>query len=116
MSRDAGGWGKRTAVELGISEEADKVGAVFGLDVVALQMQGDVSEGSGIAVDVEGLDGAARVLVVFLGVVQLAEEVLGEVGRRCRQKSATHLVVAQRKQGGGRRGTRVWSRARALTV
>ena len=69
MSRNASGGEKRTAVELGISEEADKVGAVSGLDVVALQMQGDVSEGSGIAVDVERLDGAAGVLVVFLGVV-----------------------------------------------
>jgi hypothetical protein len=70
-------------VELGVGKEAHKVCRVARLDVVPLQMQRDVAEGDGVAVDVEGADGGARVLAGFFCALDLALEVLREVGGRC---------------------------------
>lgn len=70
-------------VELGIGEETDEVGGVPGPDVVALKVQGDVFEGNGVAVDVEGADGGGGVLAGVGGSFELTEEVLGEVGGGC---------------------------------
>lgn len=70
-------------VELGIGEEADKVSGVPGPDVVALEVQRDVFEGDGVAVDVEGADGGGGVLAGVGGLFELAEEVLREVGGGC---------------------------------
>jgi hypothetical protein len=68
-----------TVVELGVGEQAHKVGGVARLDVVALQVQRDVAEGDGVAVDVEGADGGVWVLALMLCLLELAAEVLGEV-------------------------------------
>ena len=67
------------AVELGVGEEADKVGAIAGVDVVALEVQGDVPEGDGVTVDVESPDGRARVLAGFLGALELGCKVVREI-------------------------------------
>lgn len=71
------------AVELGVGEEADKVGAIAGLDVVALEVQRDVPEGDGVTVDVEGPDGVTRVLAGLLGALELGYKVVREVGGCC---------------------------------
>lgn len=58
------------------------MGAVARRDVVALQVSTDVPEGDGVPVDVEGFDlvrGRAG-LGGEAGLLELAEEVLGEVG------------------------------------
>jgi hypothetical protein len=68
-----------TVVELGVGEQAHKVGRVARLDVVALQVQRDVAEGDGVAVDVESADGGAGVLALELCLLELAPEVLREV-------------------------------------
>jgi hypothetical protein len=41
-------------------------------------MQRDIRKGHGIAIDVEGADGIG-IIAVFLGLLQLAAEELGEV-------------------------------------
>lgn len=55
--------------------------AVARRDVIALQMEGDITEGQGVAVNIEGADGGGRVGAIFFGFFKLAEKVLGEVGR-----------------------------------
>lgn len=72
----------RKRVELRIGEEFDEMGAVARRDVVALQVATDVSEGNGVAVDVEGFDlvGRRAGFGGEAGLLELAEEVLGEVG------------------------------------
>lgn len=55
--------------------------AIAGLDMVALQMKGNVSECLGVAVDVEGADGSGGVLAIAFGGLELAEEVLRKVRR-----------------------------------
>lgn len=52
-------------------------------DMIALEVQGDVFEGDGVAVDVEGADGGGGVLAGVGGLFELAEEVLGKVGGGC---------------------------------
>jgi hypothetical protein len=52
--------------------------------MVSLEMQRDVSKGHRVSVDVEGADGRGDVDAVFFGVLDLALEVLGEVGRCCK--------------------------------
>lgn len=55
-------------VELRVGEEADKVRAVARADVVALQVQGDVAECDGVAVDAEcAQGGGGGVLAGLLG-------------------------------------------------
>lgn len=71
-------------VELCVGKEPDKVRAVAGGDVVALEVEGDVPEGHGVTVDVEGADGGSRVGAVDFGLVKLAEEVLREIRGCCR--------------------------------
>lgn len=78
---------ERTAVELSIGKEPHKVCPVSWLNMVTLEVEGDVGEGLGIAVDVEGTDGAGEVLARFVCLFDLAVEVLGEVGRRWRDVS-----------------------------
>lgn len=68
------------AVELGVGEETDKVGAIARLDVVALEVEGDVPEGDGVTVDVEGPDGVTRVLAGLLGALELGYKVVREIG------------------------------------
>jgi hypothetical protein len=67
-------------VELGVGKQAHKVRRVARLHVVALQVQRDVTERDRVAVDVEGADGRPDVLAVLLGPLDLAPEVLREVG------------------------------------
>lgn len=71
-----------TAVELRIGKESHKVLAVARRDVVTLQMQRDVAEDDGIAIDVEGPDSSARLVAPLLCRLELAQEVLRKV-RRC---------------------------------
>lgn len=72
------------AVELRIGKEADEVRPVARRDVVSLEVEGDISERRGVAVDIEGLDGGAEILdSVLFGGLDLAEEILGEVARCC---------------------------------
>jgi hypothetical protein len=47
--------------------------------MVPLEMQGDVSKGDRVTVDIKGADGEAEVLAGFLRPLDLALEVLGEV-------------------------------------
>jgi hypothetical protein len=70
---------KLTAVELSVGEQAHKVCAVPRRDMVALQVQRNISECEGVAVDVEGLYRGGAVCAVLLGGRELAKEVLGEV-------------------------------------
>lgn len=86
------GW--RTSVELSVGEEAHKVGAVAGCDVVALEVEGNVVKGGGVAVDVESLYVAADVVAVLLGRLDLAEEVLREVRGRWASWSTMTLLEA----------------------
>lgn len=60
--------------------------AVARRDVVTLQVQRDVAEDDGIAVDVEGPDRCARLVAPLLCRFELAQEVLGKV-RRCYKES-----------------------------
>jgi hypothetical protein len=71
-----------TAVELRIRKESYKVLAVARRDVVTLQMQRDVAEDDGIAIDVEGPDRCACLITPLPCRLELAQEVLGKV-RRC---------------------------------
>lgn len=72
----------RKGVELRIGEELDEVGAITWRNVVALEVATYVAEGDGVAVDVEGFNllGWSSGLLCEAGSLELAEEVLGEVG------------------------------------
>lgn len=67
-------------IKLGVGEEADKVGAVAGRDVVALEVEGDVPECYRVSIDVQGADGGGRISSIVFGCLDLAEEILGKVG------------------------------------
>lgn len=56
--------------------------AVSGFDMIALEVEGDVGKGLGIAVDIQGADGTGEVLAGFLCLFDLAVKVLREVRRR----------------------------------
>lgn len=72
----------RKGVELRISEEFNEMGPITWRNVVALEMAADVAEGDRIAVDVESFNLVAWIagLLGDAGALELAEEVLGEVG------------------------------------
>lgn len=57
--------------------------SIAGLDVVALQVEGYVLEGDGVSVNIKGADGAAYILACLFGLLNLAEEVLREIGGCC---------------------------------
>lgn len=77
----ATGGKERTTVELGVCKEAHKVSTVAGGHMVSLKMEGNVVEGGRVAINVEGLYSRVKILAILLGRLDLAEEVLGEVGR-----------------------------------
>ena len=66
-------------VKLRVGKQPHKVRRVARLHVVALEVQRDIAEGDGVAVNVERADGGADVLAVGFGLVDLALEVLGKV-------------------------------------
>lgn len=106
-----------TAVELSVSKQPHKVCPVSRLDVVALQVQRDVSKGIRVAIDVEGADGATHVFTLFLGPGDLTQEVLRKVGGCCRKRKqekalAVCLFANCLPQGAANRQTR-WMRQRA---
>lgn len=89
-----------------VSKEADKVCAVPGGDVVALEMEGDVPEGYRVAVDIEGANGAGWISAIGFGLMYLTEEILREV-RGCWSGSqyieeAALAEFIDEKKGGGR--------------
>jgi hypothetical protein len=69
---------------LRIGKQAHKVRTVPRLDVVALQMQRNVAKRSGVAVNVQRLDGAVSVDALVGGGLELAEKVLRKVRRGIR--------------------------------
>ena len=56
------------------------MGAIARRDIVALKVKRNVVEGLGVAINVEGLDVATGIVTILLGGLDLAEEVLREVG------------------------------------
>lgn len=70
----------RTIVKLGIGKEPNEVHPIAGRNVIALQMQGNVSKCHRVAINVQSLEGAG-VLAVLLGFDELAAEILGEIRR-----------------------------------
>lgn len=67
-------------VELCVGEEAHEVLTAARRDVVALKVQGNIAEGGGITVYVEGVNGGGGIGAVSFGLGELAAEVLGKVG------------------------------------
>lgn len=72
----------RTAVELGIGKEPNKVRAILGLHVVALQMERNIAKRDRIAINVKRPHRRRRVFAFFSGLRELAEEILRKVGWR----------------------------------
>jgi hypothetical protein len=65
---------------LRVGKEAHEMRAVARLDMVTLQVQGNVSKGDGIAVDVQRLYRRVIVVAIFGGCPELTVEVLLKVG------------------------------------
>lgn len=80
--------------------------AVSWLDMVALEVEGDVGKGLWVAIDVEGADGAREVLAGLFRLLDLAVEVLGEVGGSWKIRSAHVRQVNIYGGIAGGRGTR----------
>lgn len=80
--------------------------AVSWLDMVALEVEGDVGKGLWVAINVEGADGAREVLAGLCRLLDLAVEVLGEVGGSWRIRSAHVRQVNIYGGIAGGRGTR----------